>query len=112
MLLVFLGPPGAGKGTQAARLATKYGIPQVSTGDMLREAVAAGTEVGLRAKSIMDAGQLVDDETLADLVRDRGRPARVAAMRCGQGLRMGTARALAAVRAWLAELLSGRPPLA
>lgn len=71
MLIVFLGPPGAGKGTQAARLATKYGIPQVSTGDMLREAVTAGTEVGLRAKSIMDAGQLVDDATLADLVRDR-----------------------------------------
>ena len=71
MLLVFLGPPGAGKGTQATRLAAKYGVPQVSTGDMLREAVAAGTDVGLRAKSIMDAGQLVDDATLADLVRDR-----------------------------------------
>ncbi|NKB90093.1 MAG: adenylate kinase [Acidobacteria bacterium] len=71
MLLVFLGPPGAGKGTQAARLSTKYGIPQVSTGDMLREAVAAETEVGLRAKSIMDSGQLVDDDTLAELVRDR-----------------------------------------
>ncbi len=75
MLLVFLGPPGAGKGTQATRLAAKYGVPQVSTGDMLREAVAAGTDVGLRAKSIMDAGQLVDDATLADLVRDRlGQP--------------------------------------
>ncbi len=75
MLLVFLGPPGAGKGTQATRLAAKYGVPQVSTGDMLREAVAAGTDVGLRAKSIMDAGRLVDDETLADLVRARlGQP--------------------------------------
>jgi len=71
MLLVFLGPPGAGKGTQATRLAAKYGVPQVSTGDMLREAVAAGTDVGLRAKSIMDSGALVDDVTLADLVRDR-----------------------------------------
>jgi len=71
MLLVFLGPPGAGKGTQATRLAAKYGVPQISTGDMLREAVAAGTEVGLRVKSIMDSGQLVDDATLADLVRDR-----------------------------------------
>jgi adenylate kinase len=75
MLVVFLGPPGAGKGTQAARLSAKYGVPQVSTGDMLREAVAAGTEVGLRAKSTMDAGQLVDDTTLADIVRERlGRP--------------------------------------
>lgn len=71
MVLVFLGPPGAGKGTQATRLAAKYGVPQVSTGDMLRDAVAAGTEVGLRVKSIMDAGHLVDDATLADLVRDR-----------------------------------------
>jgi len=75
MLLVFLGPPGAGKGTQATRLAAKYGVPQVSTGDMLRDAVAAGTDVGLRAKSIMDAGRLVDDVTLADLVHDRlGQP--------------------------------------
>lgn len=75
MLLVFLGPPGAGKGTQATRLAAKYGVPQVSTGDMLRDAVATGTEVGLRVKPIMDAGRLVDDATLADLVRDRlGQP--------------------------------------
>lgn len=71
MLLVFLGPPGAGKGTQATRLAAKYGVPQVSTGDMLRDAVAAGTDLGLRVKSTMDAGQLVDDVTLVDLVRDR-----------------------------------------
>ncbi len=75
MMLVFLGPPGAGKGTQATRLAAKYGVPQVSTGDMLRDAVATGTELGLRVKSIMDAGRLVDDVTLADLVRDRlGQP--------------------------------------
>jgi adenylate kinase len=75
MLLVCLGPPGAGKGTQATRLAAKYGLPQVSTGDMLRDAVAAGTDLGLRVKSTMDAGQLVDDVTLADLVRDRlGQP--------------------------------------
>jgi adenylate kinase len=71
MLVVFLGPPGAGKGTQATRLAAKYGAPQVSTGDMLREAVAAGSELGQRVAAIMDAGQLVDDATLADLVRDR-----------------------------------------
>ena len=55
MRLLLLGPPGAGKGTQAQRIATKYGIPHLSTGDMLREAVAAGTEVGRKAKSIMDA---------------------------------------------------------
>jgi adenylate kinase len=71
MRLILLGPPGAGKGTQAQRLVQKYGIVQLSTGDMLRAAVAAGTPVGLRAKSIMDAGQLVPDEVVVAIISDR-----------------------------------------
>lgn len=71
MRLILLGPPGAGKGTQAQRLVAKHGIVQLSTGDMLRAAVAAGTPVGLRAKSIMDAGQLVPDEVVVSIIEDR-----------------------------------------
>ena len=71
MKLIFLGPPGAGKGTQAKILTEKYGIPQLSTGDMLRSAVAAGTEIGKKAKSIMDAGGLVYDEIVNQIVSDR-----------------------------------------
>jgi adenylate kinase len=71
MRLILLGPPGAGKGTQAARLVATYGIVQLSTGDMLRAAVAAGTETGLRAKSIMEAGQLVPDEVVVAIIADR-----------------------------------------
>jgi adenylate kinase len=71
MRLVLLGPPGAGKGTQAERIAARYDIPHLSTGDMLREAVAAGTEVGRRARAIMDAGQLVPDEVMNQLVAER-----------------------------------------
>lgn len=69
--LVILGRQGAGKGTQAVRLAEHYGVPHISTGDMLRAAVAAGTEFGLRAKSVMDAGQLVSDEIMVGIVADR-----------------------------------------
>jgi adenylate kinase len=69
--LVMLGPPGAGKGTQAERLATVKGIPKISTGDMLREAVRAGTEIGRRAKAIMDRGELVSDEVMIGVVRER-----------------------------------------
>jgi adenylate kinase len=71
MRLVLLGPPGAGKGTQAERIAAKYDIPHLSTGVMLREAVHANTEVGRRAKAIMDAGRLVPDEVMNRLVADR-----------------------------------------
>jgi adenylate kinase len=70
MDIVFLGPPGAGKGTQAQRLAAARGIPQLSTGAVLRKAVADGTPVGLKAKAIMDAGRLVPDDVVADLIRE------------------------------------------
>lgn len=79
MLLVFLGPPGAGKGTQASRLSAKHGIARVSTGDMLREAVAAGSELGGRVRTIMEEGKLVDDRTMGEVVRERLLHADVAA---------------------------------
>jgi adenylate kinase len=71
MRIVLLGAPGSGKGTQAQRLQSKYGVPQVSSGDLLREAVARGTELGLKAKAVMDAGQLVSDDIVLGLIRDR-----------------------------------------
>ena len=71
MRLVLLGPPGAGKGTQSARLKEKYHIPQLSTGDMLRAAVSAATPIGLEAKAVMDRGGLVPDETVVGIVADR-----------------------------------------
>lgn len=75
MRIVLLGAPGSGKGTQAQRLTQLRGVPQISSGDLLRDAVARGTELGLRAKAAMDAGQLVSDELVLALVRERlGRP--------------------------------------
>ncbi|MGH8736891.1 MAG: adenylate kinase [Burkholderiales bacterium] len=71
MRLILLGPPGAGKGTQAGYIMARYGIPQISTGDMLRAAAKAGTPLGLEAKKLMDGGQLVSDRIVIDLVKQR-----------------------------------------
>ena len=71
MKLVFLGPPGAGKGTQAARICEKLSIPHISTGDMLRSAISQGTPTGLKAKTYVESGALVPDEVLIEMVRER-----------------------------------------
>lgn len=71
MRIILLGPPGAGKGTQAAFLCARYGVPQISTGDMLRAAIDAGTPLGVAAKKVMDKGQLVADDIVVELVKER-----------------------------------------
>ncbi len=71
MRIILLGPPGAGKGTQAQLICKRYNIPQISTGDMLRAAIREGTELGLQAKSVMDGGGLVSDELIIGLVKER-----------------------------------------
>src|ERR1700761_8121642 len=71
MRIVLLGAPGSGKGTQSQRLVERYAIPQISTGDLLRAAVAKGTELGLKAKEAMNAGKLVDDEIVLGMIRER-----------------------------------------
>ncbi len=104
--LIMLGPPGAGKGTQADRYAASKGIPKISTGDMLREAVRAGTGVGLRAKAIMERGDLVSDEVIIGIVEERlNRPD------ARQGFILdGFPRTVAQARA-LDDLMKGRDPL-
>jgi len=71
MRIVLLGAPGSGKGTQSQLLVKAFCVPQISTGDLLREAVSKGTELGLRAKAVMDAGKLVDDDTMLGIIRER-----------------------------------------
>jgi len=80
MRMILLGPPGAGKGTQARFICERYGIPQISTGDMLRAAVAAGTELGKQARAVMDAGELVSDDIIIGLVKER-----ITESDCGSG---------------------------
>ena len=80
MIVVFFGPPGSGKGTQASSLASRAGIPQLSTGDMLRKAVKEGSPLGLKAKAIMDRGDLLPDEIIIGLMKDR-----IAAPDCREG---------------------------
>ena len=80
MKLILLGPPGAGKGTQAGYIKARFGIAHISTGDMLRAAVKAGTALGLKAKKVMDAGELVSDELILELVK-----ARIKAADCKNG---------------------------
>ncbi len=80
MRIILLGPPGAGKGTQAQFICDRFGVPQISTGDMLRSAVAAGSELGMRVKAVMDSGALVSDDIIIELVQER-----IAADDCANG---------------------------
>lgn len=104
--LVMLGPPGAGKGTQAERFAKEHGIPKISTGDILREAVAGGTPLGKVAKAAIDAGRLVSDEVVIGIVRER-----LGCPDAAQGFVLdGFPRTVPQARA-LDEIIAGRDPL-
>lgn len=103
MNIILLGPPGAGKGTQAQRLVEKHGMKQLSTGDMLRAAVKAGTPVGLKAKAVMEAGELVSDEIVSALIGDE-----LDAMAPGQGAIFDGYPRTAPQAASLDEILASR----
>jgi adenylate kinase family enzyme len=111
--LIMLGPPGAGKGTQAERFAKLKGIPKISTGDMLRDAVKAGTEIGLRAKAIMERGELVSDEVMVKIVQERLNrdDARSGFILDGFPRTVAQAKALDSVMARLLELRQQRRPV-
>ncbi len=102
MRLVFLGPPGAGKGTQASRLGEEWGIPQISTGDVLRQAVADQTPQGVEAKACMDAGQLVPDEVVIGIVRDK-----LASPECAKGFILDGFPRTTGQAASLGDILTG-----
>ena len=104
--LIVLGPPGAGKGTQAERFARARGIPKISTGDILREAVAAGTELGLQARAVMDRGELVGDDVMIGIVRERLDRPDAAAGFVLDGFPRTVAQAIA-----LDGIMAGRDPL-
>jgi adenylate kinase len=104
--LLMLGPPGAGKGTQAERIARSRGIPRISTGDILREAVHAGTDIGLEAKAIMDRGELVGDDVMIGIVRERLERGDTAGGFVLDGFPRTVAQAAA-----LDGIMSGRDPL-
>src|SRR5438552_8569118 len=101
-----LGPPGAGKGTQAERFARTRGIPKISTGDILRDAVSAGTDIGRRAKAIMDRGELVSDDVMIGIVKERLERADAAAGFVLDGFPRTVAQAMA-----LDGIMNGRDPL-
>jgi len=111
--LILLGPPGAGKGTQAVRLAQELGVPHVSTGAILRQAVAEKTPLGLQAKAVMDAGQLVSDEIMLGIIRERlGRPdCRKGYILDGYPRTLAQARALDTILASQASHAEGAPLL-